>query len=106
MANDATAHIPHVRRHLRLLNVLARLFGLSAIAAGLAFGAWAAFFLLRPELPHPVRTVSRSIVLDYVVAGAFCVVMGSALVAVRPYRLDFTVAVGTKRSWWTGEPPR
>jgi len=91
----------HVALHWRVVNVLARIFGLLAIAAGLAFGGWAMRFFLRPELPTQVATVSGSVVVDYAVIGVFCLLIGSAFIAVRPYRPDLTQ--GSERSWWTGE---
>jgi hypothetical protein len=102
MAKDVR-HSSLVAAHWRVVNVLARVFRLVAIATGLGFGAWATRLLLHPELPYSELTVSGGVVLDYAVVGAFCVLIGFAFVTVRPYRPD--VAPGGQCSWWTGEPP-
>ena len=101
MAKEAwqTAHLAF---HWRVVNALGRVFGLLAIAAGLVFGWWAVRFLSRPALATQGATISGSAVVDYAVVGVFCLLIGWAFMAVRPYRPD--LPEGSLRSWWTGEP--
>ena len=44
---------PYAALHLRVVNVLARLFGLLAVIGGAASVAWAVYFLMHPELTSP-----------------------------------------------------
>jgi len=92
---------PYAKRHLRVLNVLARLFGLVAIIGGAAAVTWGVYFLRT----SPGVIVSGSAALDYLGAGVFCLVVGVAFVAVRPYRPDLILdaRASERSSWWTGE---
>ena len=98
------------RLHLRVLNLLARVFGLSAVVAALGFTAWGVYFLLHPEAvaTHDVITLSGHAALDSLGAGVFCLVLAILFLTVRPYRPDIGSGdgAGAKRrlTWWTGEP--
>jgi hypothetical protein len=103
MANDFWRRAYGALR-LRVLNVLARLFGLLALIGGAAFLAWATYLWRYPELPRPGQTLSGSVSIDYLGTGVFCLAVGIGFLAVRPYRPDVTTDARARRSWWTGEP--
>src|SRR5687767_2333136 len=90
--------------HFRVFNVLGRLFGLLAVVGGAGSAAWGLYYSLHPDLPTPGAAVSGSFAVDHLVIGAFCLIIGGAVLGVRPYRPDLTVSAGARRSWWTGEP--
>jgi hypothetical protein len=94
----------YVKLHLRIFNLFARLFGLLAVAGGAGSIAWGLYYLLHSDLPSPGATVTGSFAVDHLVIGAFCLIMGAAFLAVRPWRPDLTGRTGARWSWWTGEP--
>lgn len=94
----------YVTLHLRVFNPLVRLFGLLAVAGGAGSIAWGVYSFLHPDLPTPGVILTSSFAVDRLVIGAFCLIIGAAFLAVRPWRPDLTGRIGTRWSWWTGEP--
>ena len=97
------------RWHRRLLNVLARVFGLSAVVASTGFTAWGVYYFFHPDAAaYDVVTLSGHASVDLLSAVAFCLLLAILFLTVRPYRPDITRAPGgdAKRqlTWWTGEP--
>jgi hypothetical protein len=97
------------RLHLRLLNILARAFGLSAVVAAISFIAWAVYYFLHPDVAgYDVVTLSGHASVDFLGAGIFCLLLAILFLTVRPYRPDVTRVGGAdvqhRHSWWTGEP--
>jgi H+/Cl- antiporter ClcA len=97
------------RLHLRLLNIFARAFGLSAVVAASGFIAWAVHFFLHPDAAaYDLVTLSGHASVDFLGAGIFCLLLAILFLTVRPYRPDITGAggedVNRRHTWWTGEP--
>jgi H+/Cl- antiporter ClcA len=97
------------RLHLRLLNLLARVFGLSAVVAATGFIAWAVYYFLHPDAAtYDMVTLSGHASVDFLGAGIFCLLLAILFLTVRPYRPDITRAGGAdvkrRLTWWTGEP--
>jgi hypothetical protein len=92
-----------VTLHLRAFNLFVRLFGLLAVTGGTGSIAWGLYYSLQPDLPRPGAMVTGSFVVDRLVVGAFCLIMGAAFLSVRPWRPDLTGRTGARWSWWTGE---
>jgi len=106
------------RLHWRLFNVCARLFGLMALASGVAFSSWAAYYAINPSASEGIETGGLPVSAVDAVVGAFSLVVGTAVLRAQPYRPDlgdatwaFRARKGAnrdvnRRSWWTGEPHR
>ena len=97
------------RLHLRLVNILGRVFGLAAVVAGIGFIAWAVYYFLHPDAAaYDLVTLSGHASVDFLGAGIFCLLLAILFLAVRPYRPDITRAGGAgirqRHTWWTGEP--
>jgi H+/Cl- antiporter ClcA len=96
------------RLHLRLLNILARVFGLSAVGAAFGFTGWAVYYFFHPEAAYDLVTLSGHAGIDFLGAGIFCLLLAILFLTVRPYRPDIARVGGAdvKRphTWWTGEP--
>ncbi len=97
--------------HWRVLNILARLFGLVSLLAGLGFAAWGVYFLIQPEAAGPRDTLGFSPSFRYFVGAFFCLVIGFHFLRGKVHRPDLAKENATKpgasekaRSWWTGEP--
>jgi uncharacterized membrane protein len=95
------------RQHLRLVNVLARLFGLSAVVAAIGFTAWGIYYFRHAEAAVYV-TLSGHAGVDFLAVAIFCLLLALVFLTVRPYRPDITLAGGAdvkrRHTWWTGEP--
>ena len=101
----------------RTLNILQRIAGFSAMAAGILFGAWAIWHLANPGQPVPADLpqdprLARGAVLAF---AAVLLALGAVLLRARPYRPDLgdSLASGhdlrlsrpadSPRRWWTGD---
>ena len=92
--------------HWSVFNVMARLFGLMAALAFVAFGVTAALQLSGATLATPGMSA-----LGNLLVSLFCLALAIGFLAVRPYRPDLSrqgLAQGTasspKLGWWTGDP--
>jgi hypothetical protein len=94
--------------HWKLMNIMARLFGVMAFVGGLAFLATAALYWHDPQQAARVPTASGSAVGDSIGVAIFCLVVGTLFVLVDPYRPDLGTGKSAlrrqERSWWTGSP--
>ena len=97
--------------HWRVLNILARLFGLVSLLAGLGFAAWGVYFLIQPEAAGPRDMLGFSPSFRYFVGAFFCLVIGFHFLRGKAHRPDLAKEDAIKpgasekaRSWWTGEP--
>ncbi len=90
------------------MNILARLFGLMAFVAGLAFVIAAAMYSQNPSLAERTPSASGSALGDSVGVAIFCFVVGTLFSLVDPYRPDLRAQDPSsgkqRRSWWTGSP--
>lgn len=101
----------------RALNILQRIAGFGAVAAGLIFGTWAVWQMLSPgpvaaDFSQDPR-LARAAVLAF---GAVLLALGAVLLRARPYRPDLgdplasghdlraTRSTDPRRRWWTGDP--
>ena len=94
--------------HWKLVNIMARLFGLMAFVAGVVFLATAALYWHDPQHATRISTASGSAVGDSVGVSIFCLVVGTLFVLVEHYRPDLMAGKSASphqtRSWWTGSP--
>ena len=91
--------------HWRILNVLARMFGIMALCAGLAFGASSLSSVRDPDARESVLTLSGNLALDFGLASAFLFTVGVLFIKAPAYRPDVAKqGTARSRSWWTGEP--
>ena len=101
----------------RALNVLQRIAGFGAMAAGIIFGTWAVLNIVSPGQPVP-SDLAQDPRLQLVTVLAFAVVLlalGAVLLRARPYRPDLGDSLGaghdlraarrsdSPRRWWTGD---
>ena len=109
MENERSRWRRTQRLHLRLLNVLARVFGLSAVIAAIGFTAWAVYYFLYPHSDaYDLVSLSGHASVDFLGAGMLSLLLAILFLTVRPYRPDITRADGAdgkrRHTWWTGEP--
>jgi len=109
MANKTVRWRRLERLHLRLLNIFARVFGLSAVVVAIGFTAWAVYSFAQPDaVVEDMLTLSGHSSIDFLGAGIFCLVVAILFLKVRPYRPDLSRAGDADRkrehTWWTGEP--
>ncbi|MDR7151979.1 hypothetical protein J2W49_003955 [Hydrogenophaga palleronii] len=97
--------------HWRIVNVLARLFGVMNVGVGAAFTVNAVLFLRHPETAQNVSSIGGNASAEFAVVAVFCLTVGALFLAVKPYRPDLQVGVrplsdgaSRKLSWLTGEP--
>lgn len=88
------------RLHPRVLNLLTRVFGLSAVVAALGFMAWGVYFLVHPEAvaTHDVVTLSGRAALDFLGVGVFCLALAILFLTVRPFVRISHTAIARARS--------
>jgi hypothetical protein len=97
------------RLHLRILNIFARVFGLSAVVAAIGFTVWAIYYFLHPDaVAYDLVTLSGYASVDFLGAAIFCLLLAVLFLTVRPYRPDIPRAGGAdikrRYTWWTGKP--
>ena len=101
----------------RALNILQRIAGFGAMAAGLIFGTWAIWQIVSQGAVAPDSSqdprLARAAVLAF---GAVLLALGAVLLRARPYRPDLgdplasghdlraTRSTDSPRDWWTGDP--
>ncbi len=86
--------------HWIVFNIGARLFGIMAALAWLAFGVTAFLQITGADLPTP--GVSP---LGNLLVSVFCLALAVALLTVCPFRPDLNKSEKlTKLGWWTGTP--
>ena len=93
--------------HWRMVNIMARLFGLMSLFASLVFAYSAALYWLHPEDSASIPSASGSAFADAVGVAIFAGIIGVLFVCVKPFRPDLqfiTARVGGRRGWWTGQP--
>ena len=94
--------------HWRMMNRMARVLGIFATLAGLAFTKAAVQYNNNPTMAAQIPSASGSATTDAVAVAIFAFVLGILFLIVKPYRPDLRKAEptnGTQRySWWTGEP--
>lgn len=96
--------------HWRLVNILARIFGIMGYVAGAAFAVSAVRYWQNPVEAAKIPTASGHVVAETAIVAAFCLVVAVLFTIVKPYRPDLRVkgerseTESARRSWWTGEP--
>lgn len=97
--------------HWRIVNIMARLFGLMAFGAAIAFAISAARYWANPHLADRIPSASGSAFGDAVGVMIFSLVVGVLFSIVDTFRPDLDRSAikndsggRQKRSWWTGEP--
>jgi hypothetical protein len=111
----------------RVFNILARVFGLVAVAVAFGFVASAAYFVVHREATRNVETAGLAEGVVYAVGGAIAGAIAAFVLTRRPYRPDLGDAAfsdltlrwvrglpsnwtqstprreSVGRSWWTGD---
>lgn len=97
--------------HWRLVNRLARCFGIAAVLAGIAFAGTALHYIKHPDQAANVPSASGSAATDAIAVAVFALVIGVLFLLVKPYRPDLrkdnnALHAGPVQrfSWWSGEP--
>ncbi len=92
--------------HWSVVNVMARLFGLMAALAFVAFGVTAARQFTGATVSTPGVSALGNLLVSF-----FCLALAIGFLAVRPYRPDLSRqrlaqgdASSPKLGWWTGAP--
>ena len=95
--------------HWRLVNIMARLFGLMSLFASLGCAYSAVLLWLHPEDSASIPSASGSAFADAVGVAIIAGIIGVLFVFVRvkPFRPDLpfiTSRAEGRRGWWTGQP--
>ena len=100
-------------RHWRLVNRMARVFGIAAVLAGVAFAGAAFQHIMQPDPAAHVPSASGSAATDAIAVSVFTLVVGILFLLVKPYRPDLRkdknpedASKVQRFSWWTGEPKK
>jgi len=101
----------------RALNILQRIAGFGAVAAGVIFATWAIWQILSPgAVPLDLSQDPRLAQAAVLAFGAVLLALGAVLLRARPYRPDLgdplasghdlraTRPTDSRRGWWTGDP--
>lgn len=111
------AFAAYQRFHLRLFNVMTRVFGLVALISSVIMCGWGVYFTVNPGAAAGIPMDGLPVGPTYLAIGLLVALLGIAFVRVQPYRPDlgdtawsFSSRPQTadadstaRRSWWTGE---
>ena len=77
--------------HWRMVNIMARLFGLMSLFASLVFAYSAVLYWLHPEDSASIPSASGSAFADAVGVAIFAGIIGVLFVRVKPFRPDLPI---------------
>ena len=92
--------------HWRVINILARVFGLMALVAAVGSVGWAVYFAIHPEAANNVQAAGLPANLLYGVVGIIIGAIAAFFLRRRPYRPDHGDAAFSDQSlrWIHGLP--
>ena len=92
--------------HWRVFNIMARVFGLMAVAIAFGCLAWAAYFVVHPEAARNVETAGLPEGAVDAVVGAIAGTIAAFVLTRRPYRPDLGDAAFSDQTlrWTRGSP--